>query len=82
MIARIQRWGNSQGVRISKALLNDTELSVGSEVEIAVVDGRIVLTPAQRVRGGHKLEELVSRIPDGVQVEEVDGGAPNGREEW
>ena len=34
MLAKIQKWGNSQGLRISKNLLSDAQLDVGDEVDI------------------------------------------------
>ena len=29
MLAKIQKWGNSQGLRITKALLSDAQINVG-----------------------------------------------------
>ena len=36
MLAKIQKWGNSQGLRITKNLLADVQLGVGGEVDISV----------------------------------------------
>ncbi|MDP2954965.1 MAG: AbrB/MazE/SpoVT family DNA-binding domain-containing protein [Longimicrobiales bacterium] len=82
MVTRVQKWGNSQGLRVSKELLADAGIDVGDEVEVAVRDGVLLVTPLRRVRGGHDLRELVRSIPPGVRVEEVDWGAPAGREVW
>ena len=41
-----------------------------------------VVAPAQRVRGGCDLKELVARIPKDTQPEEIDWGQPVGREVW
>lgn len=82
MIGRIQKWGNSQGVRITRAMLEQAGLAVGEEVDMVVDDGRILLTPLRRVRGGHRLEDLVSRISGSAPAEEVDWGGPVGKEEW
>jgi antitoxin MazE len=82
MITKVQKWGNSQGLRLSKELLADVDIGVGDAVDVAVRDGALVVTPARRVRGALSLEELVSRIPKGYKPEELDWGAPVGREVW
>jgi antitoxin MazE len=82
MITKVQKWGNSQGVRLSKELLADVDIGVGDAVDVAVRDGTLVVTPARRVRGALSLEELVRRIPKGYKPEELDWGAPAGREVW
>ena len=82
MIAKIQKWGNSQGLRLTKNLLMDAQLGVGDEVDISVKDGVMIVTPAKRVRGRHSLKDLVSRIPENYQTDEVDWGKPVGKEIW
>ena len=82
MITKVQRWGNSQGVRVSKQLLSDVDINVGDAVEVAVRDGVLVVTPMRRVRGGHDLRALVRRIPKGYKPETLDWGRPVGREVW
>ena len=63
MITKVQKWGNSQGLRLSKELLSDVEIDVGDAVDVAVRDGVLVVTPVRRVRGGLDLEQLVGRSP-------------------
>ena len=82
MITKVQKWGNSQGVRLNKGLLSDVEINVGDAVDVAARDGVLVVTPVRRVRGGHDLRELVRRIPKDYKSEEVDWGYPVGREVW
>lgn len=82
MTTKVQKWGNSQGVRLSKELLSQVEIAVGDAVEIAVREGALVVTPVHRVRGGRSLRELVSRIPKDHQAEELDWGEPAGQEVW
>lgn len=82
MITKVQKWGNSQGIRLSKALLSDVAINVGDAVDVAVRDGALVVTPLRRVRGGHDLRELVRRIPKDYRPEELDWGYPVGREVW
>lgn len=82
MITRVQKWGNSQGIRLAKELLSGADIGVGDAVEVAAREGTIVITPVRRVRGGHNLRELVRRIPKDHVPEELDWGSPVGREVW
>ena len=82
MITKVLKWGNSQGLRLSKELLSGIEINVGDTVNVAVRDGAIVVTPIKRIRGGHDLEELVSRIPKGYKPGEIDWSPPVGKEVW
>lgn len=82
MVTRVQKWGNSQGLRLSKQLLSELDVAVGDEVVLSVREGVLVVTPARRVRGRHDLAELVNRIPEDARPEEVEWGAPVGREVW
>lgn len=82
MIAKIQKWGNSQGLRLTKNLLTDAQLAVGDEVDISIKDGIMIVTPAKRIRGRHNLKDLVARIPKNYKADEVDWGKPVGKEAW
>ena len=82
MVTKVQKWGNSQGLRLSKELLADVHIEVGDPVHVSVRDGSLVITPARRVRGGRSLEELVARLPQDYQPSELDWGSPAGSEVW
>ena len=82
MLAKIQKWGNSQGLRLAKNLLADAQLGIGDEVDISVKDGIMIVTPAPKIRGRHKLKDLVARIPESYQASEVEWGNPVGKEAW
>jgi antitoxin MazE len=82
MVTKVQKWGNSQGLRLAKQVLEDASIAVGDDVDVAVRDGVIVIAPVKRMRGKQSLKELVSRIPKNYRAEEVDWGKPVGREVW
>jgi antitoxin MazE len=82
MLAKIQKWGNSQGLRLTKNLLTDAQLGVGDEVDISVKDGIMIVTPAKKIRSKYSLKDLVARIPRNYQTGEVDWGGPVGKEVW
>jgi antitoxin MazE len=80
MISRIQKWGNSQGLRLSKTLLSDVDTDVDDAVDVAVHKGALIVTPVRRVWGGHDLRDLVRRVPKGYKPGELDWGSPVGSE--
>lgn len=82
MLAKIQKWGNSQGIRLTKNILTDAQIEVGDEVNLSVKNGVIVVVPAKKMRGRYKLEDLVANIPENYQNNEVDWGNPVGKEVW
>ena len=82
MVTRVQKWGNSQGLRLSKDVLSEAHIEVGDVVDVAVQEGSIVLTPVRRVRGALDLEQLVARIPKDHTPEEAGWGPPAGGEVW
>lgn len=82
MNTKVQQWGNSQGLRLSKAILTEAAIQVGDEVTVVARDGAIIVTPVRLVRGKYRLEDLVSRIPEGYESEELDWGPPAGNEVW
>lgn len=82
MLAKIQKWGNSQGLRLARNVLAEAKLDIGDTVDISVKDGIMLVTPAKRIRGQHNLKDLVSRIPENYQAGEIDWGETVGREAW
>ena len=82
MLTKIQKWGNSQGLRLTKNVMEDAGLGVGDEVEIEVRDGVIVVAPAMKIRRRYRLEDLVAQIPKNHHTSEVDWGKPAGKEVW
>ena len=82
MVTTVQKWGNSQGLRLNKQVLQNAHISVGDEVDVAVREGVIIIAPVKLVRGKHILQELVSRMPKNYKTTEVSWGEPIGREAW
>lgn len=78
MDAQIQKWGNSLGIRIPKALAVDANLAEGSLVELSLDDGRIILTPAVK----EDLSSLLAQVTDNNLHDETDFGDAEGREGW
>lgn len=48
MHTTIQKWGNSNGIRIPKTILEMTALGENDKVELMVQDGNIIIIPAKK----------------------------------
>jgi len=48
MLSQISKWGNSQGVRISKKLLQRSHIKLNDEVEIMARDNMLIIVPATK----------------------------------
>ena len=78
MPSRIERWGESLGIRIPKDVAGRAGLVEGSPVEIEAQNGHIVISRVDRPR--YTLEELlVGMTPDGMH-EACDWGPDVGAE--
>ena len=82
MVTKVQKWGNSQGLRITRQVLEDAGIEVGDEVDVTARDGVILIAPVRRVRGKRSLQELVSKIPEDYRGSEIEWGKPVGKEVW
>ena len=80
MIAKVQKWGNSQGLRLAKHVLERAKIDVGDDVEIIVGEREIRLR--KRKRSKFVLAEMVARMPKNYRVKEEGFGKPKGKEEW
>ena len=79
LVTKVQKWGNSQGLRLSKHVLDLADIAIGDDVQIIVGDGQITVKKAD---SKYDLAELVARIPKRYKAREVDFGPPVGKEEW
>ncbi|MBU2510972.1 AbrB/MazE/SpoVT family DNA-binding domain-containing protein [bacterium] len=82
MHTKIQKWGNSQGLRLPKVLLDEIQTDVGDEVEVYSQEGKIIIEPVKQIRSKFSLQALVKKIPETYKTEEINWGNPVGKEEW
>lgn len=80
MQTKIQRWGNSLGLRIPKSFAAQAAVEAGSIVDLSVEDGRLIVRPVRRRR--YTLRSLVAGINRRNIHEPVETDAPAGREAW
>jgi antitoxin MazE len=74
----IKKWGNSFAIRIPKAIIDDANLEINSEIEISLKDGQITLVPVKEKN--FTLESLVAGITNENQHGEIDTGYSVGNE--
>jgi len=80
MLTKVQKWGNSLGVRIPRSFAAEAEVEAGSTVDISVRNGDLVVRPVRRRR--YALSPMLEQVTDENLHEEVITGAPVGREVW
>ena len=80
MITKIQKWGNSLGLRIPKSFAAEAQVEAGSTVDISVEDGGLVVRPVRRQK--YVLSELLRRVTSRNIHDEIATGEPVGREVW
>ncbi len=82
MITKVKKWGNSQGLRFPKTILEEAQINVNDEVNVSVQNRKIIIETVNKVRGTYDLKELVLKIPKDYRAKEIDWGFPVGKEEW
>jgi len=80
MKTRIQKWGNSLGLRIPKSFASEVRLRQGSEVEISLADKKLVVFPVIETK--FTLKHLLAGITEENRHHEVNTGQPIGNEVW
>jgi antitoxin MazE len=86
MTTTLQAWGNSQGVRIPKALLKALDLKTGQRLELDLSPSKDAIIvkrspEATTVRGRHRLEDLLAKMPRSYKSQEFYSEV-RGREFW
>lgn len=80
MVGNVAKWGNSLAIRIPQHLAKEISLTAGSEVEIVVASGQILIKP--RIRQQYSLDNLIAGITPENCHAGVDTGLPVGEEIW
>ena len=80
METKIQKWGNSLGVRIPKQIADKTELREGSCVNIVKKKGYIIIESCSYEKP--RLATLVKKITPHNRHGEAEWGKSYGKEIW
>jgi len=87
MKTTLQRWGNSQAVRLPKAIVESLGIAVGASVIVALSEdsSQITITPAPEsrpIRGRHRIDDLIAQSSPKAFDGEYDWGKVVGKEIW
>ncbi|MCL1884090.1 MAG: hypothetical protein FWF81_10115 [Defluviitaleaceae bacterium] len=77
MLSQVSKWGNSQGIRVSKKLLQRARIGLNDEVEIKAVDNKLIIMPTAKKTLDWYLESYDNE-PD--RYDWGDSDDPKGRE--
>jgi antitoxin MazE len=80
MKAKIQKWGNSLGIRIPRSLAEETSVESDSLVDISSRNGKIIISPCRKK--SISLRQLLSKVTRENLHDEVMTGDPVGKEAW
>jgi antitoxin MazE len=78
MSTKVQKWGNSLGVRIPKDVAEKANLTENSEVEIEQKEGTIIIFPSKKT---FPLKSLLAQINKN-NLHQEDAYLPEGNEIW
>jgi len=77
---KVVKWGNSLGLRIPKSFAGEVKISEGSEVDLSLEDGHLVIRVA--VPPSFALDDLLADITDSNLHGEMATGDAVGGEHW
>ncbi len=81
MTAKISKWGNSQGLRVPKDIMDTLNLNIGDNVNIKIENGKVIIEAIKKDRPKYNLDELVSQVPNNYKANE-EFTEKMGKEEW
>jgi antitoxin MazE len=79
MKATIQKWGNSLAIRIPKSIAKDSRVSEGSNIDIMIENGNIILSPREKE---YSLKMLLKNITVENIHSEISTDDQTGGEIW
>ncbi len=80
MQTRIQKWGNSLGLRIPKPVADQAHIAEGTLVTLRLEGAQVVIEPTAPKE--YTLADLLSRVTEDNLHDEVPTGPRVGREAW
>lgn len=86
MPTTVQKWGNSLGIRVPKAIAEQANLTTGTKVEFDTSDGVLTIRPhrpppsRRRRRSKYRLADLLKQMKPRHRHGEIDRSGPVGGE--
>lgn len=79
MSTTIQKWGNSQGIRIPKSILDVLHWKEDEEVELFAQENKIIIKKPEKRKN---IKDLFADFDGEYVPVEIDWGEPQGKEIW
>lgn len=73
----LQKWGNSQVIRIPKEVLDTLGWQNGKKLLLSIEEDKLIIRPVKK-----KIEILFENYHDDYEPAEIDWGEPAGKEIW
>jgi antitoxin MazE len=74
----VSKWGNSLGIRIPRGVAQDAQIAEGTELDVRVEDGRVVL----EALAAPNLDQMLARVTSENLHGELMSDSSVGREAW
>ena len=82
MKTKIKKWGNSQGIRISKEILKLMKWQVNEEVSISIHENKLIIEKSDSLETDLNIRDLFNDYNDNYIFEEINWGESVGEEMW
>lgn len=79
--ATLQRWGNSNGIRIPRIVLDELKWNSGDVLQMEIQDGKVVLEPYKK-ENKKSIQDLFAGFEEEYVAENVEWGEAQGKEVW
>ena len=80
MTTTIQKWGNSQGIRIPKTILDTVKWTENEKIILVVENEKIIMEKAKKK--GKNIKELFADYEGEYEPIEIEWGEAKGEEIW
>ncbi len=80
MILKVKKWGNSLAIRIPKSFAKEVNLDSGTEINLAIKNGKIIIEPLKQKK--YHLNDLLLEVNEDNIHNEYSSGEPRGKEIW
>ncbi|MCY7007722.1 AbrB/MazE/SpoVT family DNA-binding domain-containing protein [Fusobacterium simiae] len=82
LLSTISKWGNGQGIRLPKTLLDLLKWENNDKLEIIVEDENIRIKKITPSKKRKNIKELFANYEKEYKTQEIDWGEPEGKEIW
>lgn len=79
MIVKLQKWGNSQGIRLPKVIIDELDISENDELDIKVEEDKILI---EKVNLRKNIVDLFEGYKGEYESQVIDWDNSVGKEIW